>query len=99
MSSPSRKASTIAIRVGLAKAWKICALKVRRDAFTAISILQYSNIQTYGRFVLVLDDALNLTIGGTLVRATPGIIVRVPADGPHALDASESRRMPLVMLK
>jgi quercetin dioxygenase-like cupin family protein len=53
----------------------------------------------FDAFVLVLDGALNLTIGGTLVRATPGTIVRMPANVPHALDASEPSRMLLVMLK
>ena len=53
----------------------------------------------FDAFVLVLDGALNLTIGGTPVRATPGTIVRMPADVPHALDASEPSRMLLVMLK
>ena len=53
----------------------------------------------FDAFVLVLDGALNLTIGGTLVRAAPGAIVRMPADVPHALDATEPSRMLLVMLK
>ena len=53
----------------------------------------------FDAFVLVLDGALNLTIGGTLVRAEPGAIVRMPADVPHALDATEPSRMLLVMLK
>ena len=53
----------------------------------------------FDAFVLVLDGAMNLTIGGTLVRAVPGTIVRMPADVPHALDASEPSRMLLVMLK
>jgi len=53
----------------------------------------------FDAFVLVLDGALNLTIGGTLVRATPGTIVRMPANVPHALDASKPSRMLLVMLK
>jgi len=53
----------------------------------------------FDAFVLVLDGALNLTIGGTLVRAAPGTIVRMPADVPHALDATEPSRMLLVMLK
>jgi len=50
-------------------------------------------------FVLVLDGALTLTIGGTAVRATPGTIVRMPAGVPHALDASEPCRMLLIMLR
>jgi quercetin dioxygenase-like cupin family protein len=49
--------------------------------------------------VLVLEGALDLTIGGTPVRATPGAIVRMPANVPHALDAPEPTRMLLVMLK
>ena len=53
----------------------------------------------FDAFVLVLSGALALTIGGTLVRATPGSIVRMPADIPHALDAPEPCRMLLIMLK
>ncbi len=53
----------------------------------------------FDAFVLVLDGALTLTIGGTPVRATPGTIVRMPADIPHAVDAPEPCRMLLVMLK
>ena len=53
----------------------------------------------FDALVLVLGGALNLTIGGTLVRAAPGTIVRMPADVPHAIDATEPSRMLLVMLK
>ena len=53
----------------------------------------------FDAFVLVLEGALVLTIGATSVRATPGTIVRMPADVPHALDASEPCRMLLIMLK
>ena len=53
----------------------------------------------FDAFVLVLDGALTLTIGGTPVRATPGTIVRMPADIPHAVDAPEACRMLLIMLK
>ena len=49
--------------------------------------------------VLVLSGALDLTIGGTVVRATPGTIVRMPGNVPHALDALEATRMLLVMLR
>src|SRR5512132_68707 len=48
--------------------------------------------------VLVLEGSLTLTIGGTAVRATPGTIVRMPADIPHALDAPEACRVLLIML-
>lgn len=53
----------------------------------------------FDAFVLVLDGALTLTIGGASVRATPGTIVRMPAEVPHALDAPEPCRMLLIMLK
>ena len=53
----------------------------------------------FDAFVLVLDGALTLTIGGTPVRATPGTIVRMPATIPHAVDAPEACRMLLIMLK
>lgn len=49
--------------------------------------------------VMVLDGALTLTIGGTPVLATPGTIVRMPANVPHALDAPEPCRMLLTMMK
>jgi quercetin dioxygenase-like cupin family protein len=49
--------------------------------------------------VLVLDGVVTITIGGTPVRATPGTIVRMPANVPHALDAPEAARLLLVMLR
>jgi quercetin dioxygenase-like cupin family protein len=48
---------------------------------------------------MVLEGGLVLTIGGAPVRATPGTIVRMPADVPHALDAAEPTRMLLLMLR
>jgi quercetin dioxygenase-like cupin family protein len=54
---------------------------------------------SFDAFVLVLDGALTLTIGGASVQATTGTIVRMPADVPHALDASGPCRMLLIMLK
>jgi quercetin dioxygenase-like cupin family protein len=53
----------------------------------------------FDAFVMVLEGALALTIGGVPVRATPGTIVRMPAEIPHALEASEPCRMLLIMLK
>jgi quercetin dioxygenase-like cupin family protein len=50
-------------------------------------------------FVLVLDGIVTLTIDGTPVPATPGTIVRMPANIPHAVDALETARMLLVMLR
>src|SRR5687768_11893619 len=49
--------------------------------------------------VMVLEGRLTLTIGGTPVRATPGTVVRMPADVPHALEAIETTRLLLVMLR
>ncbi len=53
----------------------------------------------FDALVLVLEGALTLTIGATAVRATPGTIVRMPADMPHAVDAPEAARMLLIMLR
>jgi len=50
-------------------------------------------------FVMVLSGALELRIGGAAVPATPGTIVRMPADVPHAVDAVEPSQMLLVMLR
>ena len=49
--------------------------------------------------VIVLEGACTLTIGGAPVRATPGTVVRMPADVPHALEAIETTRLLLVMLR
>jgi quercetin dioxygenase-like cupin family protein len=53
----------------------------------------------FDALVMVLEGTLTLTIGGRSVRATPGTIVRMPADVPHALEAPEPARMLLVMLR
>ena len=49
--------------------------------------------------VMVLEGACTLTIGGTRVRATAGTVVRMPADVPHALEAMETTRLLIVMLR
>ena len=53
----------------------------------------------FDALVMVLEGVLTLTIGGTPVTATPGTIVRMPADVPHAVDAPEPARMLLIMLR
>ena len=53
----------------------------------------------FDALVMVLEGVLTLTIGGTPVTATPGTIVRMPADVPHALEAPEPARMLLIMLR
>ena len=49
--------------------------------------------------VLMLEGVLVLTIDGQAVEARPGDIVRMPANVPHAVDASASSRMLLIMLR
>jgi quercetin dioxygenase-like cupin family protein len=53
----------------------------------------------FDAFVMVLEGSISLTIGGAIVRATPGTLIRMPADVPHALDAPEACRMMLIMLR
>jgi quercetin dioxygenase-like cupin family protein len=53
----------------------------------------------FDALVMVLEGSLKLTISGTTVRATPGTVVRMPADIPHALAAPEACRMLLIMLR
>lgn len=53
----------------------------------------------YDGLVLVLEGALTLTIGGARVNAIPGTVVRMPANVPHAVAASEPTRMLLLMLR
>ena len=48
---------------------------------------------------LVLDGALTLTVGDQLAEATPGTIVRMPANVPHAVAATKASRMLLIMLR
>jgi quercetin dioxygenase-like cupin family protein len=53
----------------------------------------------FDAIVMVLDGRMLLTIGGVEVVATPGTVVRMPAGVPHAVDAPESSRMLLTMLR
>ncbi|MGC4085334.1 MAG: cupin domain-containing protein [Vicinamibacterales bacterium] len=53
----------------------------------------------FDALVQVLDGRFRLTIGGTPVDAEAGTIVLMPANVPHAVDATESGRMLLTMLK
>lgn len=53
----------------------------------------------YDALVLVLEGTLALTIGGQPVSATAGTIVRMPANVPHAVEATAPARMLLVMLR
>jgi quercetin dioxygenase-like cupin family protein len=54
----------------------------------------------FDALVLVLAGALSLTIGGSAaIAAAPGTIVRLPANVPHAVDATVASRMLLIMLR
>ena len=53
----------------------------------------------FDAFVLVLEGSLVLTVAGARVNATPGTIVRLPANVSHALEAEEPARMLLLMLR
>jgi len=53
----------------------------------------------FDALVIVLDGALELTIGGQAIAAAPGSIVRMPANIPHAVDATVATRMLLIMLR
>ncbi len=49
--------------------------------------------------VVVLEGVVVLTIAGAPVRATPGIVVRLPGGVPHAVDAAEHAGMLLIMVR
>ena len=53
----------------------------------------------FDALVMVLEGSLTLTIGGQDLRASPGTIVRMPANVPHAVSAPEPSRMLLLMLR
>lgn len=53
----------------------------------------------FDALALVVDGSLTLTIGGKTVVAAVGTIVRLPANVPHAVEAGESSRMLLIMLR
>src|SRR5690606_23446067 len=53
----------------------------------------------FDALVLPLSGRLELTIGGVPVVATPGTIVRMPANVPHAVTAPERARWLLLMLR
>lgn len=53
----------------------------------------------FDAMVVVLDGALQLTIGGRAVDAAAGSVVRMPAGIAHAVDSKVASRMLLIMLK
>lgn len=53
----------------------------------------------FDAMVVVVDGALDLTIGNARVHATPGTVTRLPANVPHAVLAQGASRMLLIMLR
>jgi quercetin dioxygenase-like cupin family protein len=53
----------------------------------------------FDALVFVLEGTLALTVGGQAVTGTAGTVVRLPANVPHALEASARTKMLLVMLR
>lgn len=53
----------------------------------------------FDALVMVLEGSLMLTVAGQEIPATPGTIVRMPANVPHAVSAPEAARMLLIMLR
>lgn len=53
----------------------------------------------FDALALTLSGALVLTIGGLPVRTMPQTIVLMPANVPHAVQATEASRMLLIMLR
>ena len=53
----------------------------------------------FDALALILSGSLTITIGGKPVHSASGTIVRLPANVPHAVDAPESARMLLIMLR
>jgi len=53
----------------------------------------------FDALVMVLEGSLMLAVAGHEIHATPGTIVRLPANVPHAVSAREATRMLLIMLR
>src|SRR6186713_524187 len=53
----------------------------------------------FDALVITLSGILVLTIGGRDVETTPQTVVLMPANVPHAVRATESSRMMLIMLR
>jgi len=53
----------------------------------------------FDALVIVVDGTFMLTVAGTSIRAGSGTITRMPANVPHAVQAVDSARMLLIMLR
>ena len=47
----------------------------------------------------VIEGSCTFTVGGNEARAAAGTVVRLPANVPHALEATETTRLLLIMLR
>lgn len=53
----------------------------------------------YEALVVVIEGAITITVGGVPAQATAGTVVYMPANVPHALEATAVSRLLLVMLR
>lgn len=53
----------------------------------------------FDALVIVLEGLIVLTIGGKPVEVAPGSVALMPANVPHAVQAQDTSRMLLIMLK
>jgi quercetin dioxygenase-like cupin family protein len=53
----------------------------------------------FDALVQIIDGTAELTIGGKVIRASPGEVVLMPADIPHAVRAPERFKMLLIMIR
>jgi len=53
----------------------------------------------FDALVITLSGSLVLTIGGRAVQTTPQSVVLMPANVPHAVQATEPSRLLLIMLR
>jgi len=53
----------------------------------------------YDALVHILEGEMDITISGETTRVTPGEIITLPANEPHALDAPHRCKMMLTMIK
>ena len=53
----------------------------------------------FDALVIVLEGLVILTIGGKAVEVVPGSLALMPGNVPHAVEAKDTSRMLLIMLK
>ena len=53
----------------------------------------------FDALIMALEGTATLTIGGKVVSASPGTIVRMPAHVPHSVETTAPARLLLIMLR